>query len=235
MARSRGARRAPAAPARARSARRSGAVVASPTARSRASYRQRTPKKMVRLALVGALSDRAVGVKRPRRRRLGLDDARRPRTRSPRSTASGSAPPASATPRVLLVLDRTDEVAWKSFRNLGDRVQIVLPEELNAYDVLVNDWLVFTKATLDTTVARLGDADGRPTAADGAAADATTPSRRRPTTEERRVIDDPRDIILRPVVSEKSYASSTRTSTRSRSRPTPTRSRSSRRSRRSSA
>ena len=63
---------------------------------------------------------------------------------------------------MLLVLDRTDEIAWKSFRNLGDRVRIVLPEELNTYDVLVSDWLVFTKATLDTTVARLAvDAEGR--------------------------------------------------------------------------
>ncbi len=43
---------------------------------------------------------------------------------------------------------------WKSFRNLGVRVQITLPEELNAYDVLVNDWLVFSHATLDAAVAR---------------------------------------------------------------------------------
>ena len=64
-------------------------------------------------------------------------------------------PPGQRDPRVLLVLDRTDEIAWKSFRNLGDRVRIILPEELNTYDVLVSDWLVFTKATLDTTVARL--------------------------------------------------------------------------------
>ena len=62
----------------------------------------------------------------------------------------------SATPRVLLVLDRTDEAAWKSFRNLGERVQIVLPDELNAYDVLVNDWLVFSKATLDAFLNRGG-------------------------------------------------------------------------------
>ena len=60
-------------------------------------------------------------------------------------------------PRVLLVLDRTDDVAWKSFRNLGDRVQIILPEELNAYDVLVNDWLVFSSATLEAVVSRLTD------------------------------------------------------------------------------
>ena len=57
-------------------------------------------------------------------------------------------------PRVLLVLDRTEDAAWKSFRNLGKYVQIVLPEELNAYDVLVNDYVVFSKATL-------GDAIGR--------------------------------------------------------------------------
>ena len=60
--------------------------------------------------------------------------------------------------RVLLVLDRTEENVWKSFRNLGERVQIVLPEELNTYDVLVNDWLVFTKATLESVIARFGGA-----------------------------------------------------------------------------
>ena len=57
---------------------------------------------------------------------------------------------------MLLVLDRAEHAVWKSFRNLGERVQIVLPDELNAYDVLVNDWIVFSKATLDATVARLG-------------------------------------------------------------------------------
>jgi ribosomal protein L4 len=57
-------------------------------------------------------------------------------------------------PRVLLVLDRTEDAAWKSFRNLGQYVQIVLPEELNAYDVLVNDYVVFSKATLDAAIER---------------------------------------------------------------------------------
>jgi large subunit ribosomal protein L4 len=60
---------------------------------------------------------------------------------------------------VLLVLERTEEATWKSFRNLGKRVQIVLPEELNAYDVLVNDWLVFSSASLESTVARLSEGD----------------------------------------------------------------------------
>jgi large subunit ribosomal protein L4 len=52
------------------------------------------------------------------------------------------------------VLDRTEHAVWKSFRNLGERVQIVLPDELNAYDVLVNDYVVFSKATFDAAVAR---------------------------------------------------------------------------------
>ena len=55
---------------------------------------------------------------------------------------------------------------WKSFRNLGDRVRLVLPRELNTYDVLVSDWLVFSKATLDAAVAHFG----------GTSAEATTES-----------------------------------------------------------
>ena len=118
-------------------------------------YRQRTPKKMVRLALRSALSDRAAdgkvlvvddwGIDAPSTRRgvevletLGL-------------RAKGERPA-----RLLLVLDRTEEATWKSFRNLGERVQIVLPEELSAYDVLVNDWLVVSSATLESVVARFG-------------------------------------------------------------------------------
>ena len=55
-----------------------------------------------------------------------------------------------------------DEAAvWKSFRNLGERVQLVIPDELNTYDVLVNDWLVFSTATLEAAVARFGDRQER--------------------------------------------------------------------------
>ena len=75
-------------------------------------------------------------------------------------------------PRVLIVLFRTEQDVWKSLRNLGERVQIVLPEELNTYDVLLNDWLVFSKASLEATVARLRRRRRR-------ARRATTPSRRR--------------------------------------------------------
>jgi large subunit ribosomal protein L4 len=52
---------------------------------------------------------------------------------------------------VLLVLDRTEVATWKSFRNLGARVNIVLPSELSAYDVLVSDWVVFSQPTLEAT------------------------------------------------------------------------------------
>jgi large subunit ribosomal protein L4 len=59
-----------------------------------------------------------------------------------------------------VVLFRTEEAVWKSLRNLGDRVHIVLPEELNTYDVLVSDWIVFSKASLDSVVARLSGESG---------------------------------------------------------------------------
>ena len=49
--------------------------------------------------------------------------------------------------RVLIVAERTDVNTWRSFANLG-RVHVVSPGELNAYDVLVSDWVIFTKRTL---------------------------------------------------------------------------------------
>jgi large subunit ribosomal protein L4 len=133
---------------------RGGGVAHGPKPRS---YKQRTPKKMVRLALIGALSDRASESKLLVVDEWGWDA---PKTKSALAalTSLGIYTAGQRPPRVLLVLDRTDETAWKSFRNLGDRVAIILPEELNTYDVLVSDWLVFTKATLDTTVARLAAA-----------------------------------------------------------------------------
>ena len=54
--------------------------------------------------------------------------------------------------RVLVVVNQNDSNTWKSFANL-DRVHVISPGELNAYDVLVSDWVVFTKSTLpDTTL-----------------------------------------------------------------------------------
>jgi large subunit ribosomal protein L4 len=58
--------------------------------------------------------------------------------------------------RVLVVLGRDDEIAWKSFRNLGVRVGLVSVEEINTYDVLVADRVIFTSATLGALSTRGG-------------------------------------------------------------------------------
>jgi large subunit ribosomal protein L4 len=122
-------------------------------------YRQRTPKKMIRLALRSALSDRAAEGKV-----LVLDDwgITEPRTKAALEllAAVGLRTVGERDERVLLVLQRDEEAVWKSFRNLGERVQLVIPDELNTYDVLVNDWLVFSKPTLEAAVARFGPKPG---------------------------------------------------------------------------
>ncbi len=117
-------------------------------------YRQRTPKKMVTLALRSALSDRAAEQKIVVVDEWGISE---PRTKDAKKVlaALGLRDAGGRDDRVLLVVFRSEEAVWKSFRNLGRRVQIILPEELNAYDVLVNDWIVFSRATLDATTARL--------------------------------------------------------------------------------
>jgi large subunit ribosomal protein L4 len=118
-------------------------------------YSQRTPKKMIRLALRSALSDRARegnvvvvddwGIDEPKTKRaLEVLGALGLRTKGEREE------------RLLVVLFRTEDVVWKSLRNLGRRVQIMLPEEINTYDVLVNDRIVFSQASLEATIARLG-------------------------------------------------------------------------------
>jgi large subunit ribosomal protein L4 len=117
-------------------------------------YSQRTPKKMVKLALRSALSDRALDNKVIVVDNWGIDA---PSTKEGVKLLEslGLRTKGERAPRVMVVLDRTEDAVWKSLRNLGDRVQIVLPEEMNTYDVLVNDWLVFSAASLDTVVARI--------------------------------------------------------------------------------
>lgn len=135
---------------------RGGGVAHGPKPRS---YKQRTPKKMVRLALLSALSDRAAGDNV-----MVIDgwQFETPRTKDAIAAlgALGLRPNDARAPRVLLVMDRSDDGAWRSFRNLGERVQIILPDEMNAYDVLVNDWIVFSSATLEAVVSRLTDGAG---------------------------------------------------------------------------
>ena len=104
---------------------------------------------MVRLALRSALSDRAADGRVKVIDDWGIDE---PKTKRGVEVLEGLGLRVAgrARARVLLVLDRAEHAVWKSFRNLGARVQIVLPDELNAYDILVNDWIVFSKATLDS-------------------------------------------------------------------------------------
>ena len=131
---------------------RGGGVAHGPKPRS---YRQRTPKKMIRLALYSALSDRAVDGKL-----LVVDDwsLDEPRTKGALAVlgALGLRTRGERDDRVLIVIDNTEETVWKSFRNLGDRVRLVLPRELNAYDVLVSDWLVFSRESLEKAVTHFG-------------------------------------------------------------------------------
>jgi large subunit ribosomal protein L4 len=117
-------------------------------------YSQRTPKKMVRLALRSALSDRAADNKVIVVDGWGIEE---PKTRDAVKLLEGLGlrTKGERAPRVLLVLFRTEDAVWKSLRNLGERVQIVLPEEINTYDILVNDYVVFSQASLETVVARL--------------------------------------------------------------------------------
>ncbi len=103
-------------------------------------YRQRTPKKMVQLALRSALSDRASEGK------VVVVDSwsfSEPKTREAREALDAL----GVSGKVLIVVGRDDEAAAKSFRNLPT-VHLMLPSELNAYDVLCSDWVIFTKETL---------------------------------------------------------------------------------------
>jgi large subunit ribosomal protein L4 len=127
---------------------RGGGVAHGPQPRS---YRQRTPKKMVWLALRSALSDRAA-----ESMVTVVDDWSFAAPKTKDAVAALKAVGVADGERVLLVLARDDEVAWKSFRNLGVRVGMVAVEELNTYDVLVSDRVIFTSATLQAFSARGG-------------------------------------------------------------------------------
>ncbi|MCB0911611.1 MAG: 50S ribosomal protein L4 [Propionibacteriaceae bacterium] len=109
------------------------------------SYAQRTPKKMIAAALRGALSDRA----------------RDGRVHVVESIVTGETPSTKAalkalaevgSSKLLVVLDRDEDVAWLSLRNVPS-VHALAVDQLNAYDVLVSDDVVFTTAALAAFVA----------------------------------------------------------------------------------
>jgi large subunit ribosomal protein L4 len=133
-----------------------GGTVHGPVPRS---YEQRTPKKMKAAALRGALSDRAahgrVHVV------TGFTDEETPRTRDALAvleTVIGIGPDQA---HVLVVAAADDELTWKSLRNVRG-VHLLAAGQLNTYDVLVSDHVVFTEAALDQFVTRSGSTAAEP-------------------------------------------------------------------------
>lgn len=114
------------------------------------SYAQRTPKKMKAAALKGALSDRAGGG----------------RVHVVSSLVTGETPKTKAALEalrkitqarsVLVVVDETDELTWLSLRNAPE-VHLLDAGQLNTYDVLCYDDVVFTREAYDQVVARLAN------------------------------------------------------------------------------
>ena len=120
-----------------------GGVVHGPTPRD---YSQRTPKKMIAAALRGALSDRA------RNGRIHvvaeLVEGTKPSVKNALATLRG----VSERKNLLVVIERANDVAALSVRNL-EEVHVLYADQLNTYDVLVSDDVVFTKAAYEAFVA----------------------------------------------------------------------------------
>ena len=111
-------------------------------------YSQRTPKKMKAAALRGALSDRARGGRVHVVTSLVTGDT--PKTKA----ALQALRKVTTAKNVLVVVDENDELTWLSLRNVPE-VHLLDAGQLNTYDVLVNDDVVFTKEAYDAVVARL--------------------------------------------------------------------------------
>ena len=103
-------------------------------------YDQRTPKKMINLALRSALSDRAAEGKIVVVDEWGFDA---PKTKAAKAALASL----GIEGKALVVVDRDDINTIKSFLNLRE-VQLIERAELNAYDILCNEYIVFSKATL---------------------------------------------------------------------------------------
>jgi large subunit ribosomal protein L4 len=120
-----------------------GGIVHGPQPRD---YSQRTPKKMKAAALRGALSDRARAGRVHVVSSLAVGET--PSTK----TALASLTALTSGRSALVVLERSDAVAWKSLRNAAD-VHVIAVDQLNTYDILVNDDIVFTQGALEAFVA----------------------------------------------------------------------------------
>ena len=122
-----------------------GGVVHGPQPRS---YVQRTPKKMKAAALRGALSDR---LSHGRVQVVsGFVDGDVPRTKDAVAVLASAVAPGA---KVLVVAHRDDEATWKSLRNVPS-VHVLTEDQLNTYDVLASDHVVFTEQALTAFVSR---------------------------------------------------------------------------------
>jgi large subunit ribosomal protein L4 len=126
-----------------------GGVVHGPQPRS---YAQRTPKKMKAAALRGALSDR---LSHGRVQVVSaFVDGDVPRTKDALSVLASAVAPGT---KVLVVAHRDDELTWKSLRNVAG-VHVLTEDQLNTYDVLASDHVVFTEQALTAFVDRASGA-----------------------------------------------------------------------------
>jgi large subunit ribosomal protein L4 len=123
-----------------------GGVVHGPVPRS---YVQRTPKKMKAAALRGALSDR---LSHGRVQVVsGFVDGDAPKTKDAVAVLTQAV--GGLGRPVLVIMHRDDELTWKSLRNVP-RVHVLTEDQLNTYDVLASDHVVFTEQALTAFVSR---------------------------------------------------------------------------------
>src|SRR6195952_5770109 len=120
-----------------------GGVVHGPKPRS---YDQRTPKKMKAAALRGALSDRA------RYGRIHVASALLAGDAPSAKAASAALASISTAKNILVVIERNDELSWKSLRNV-DGIHLLEPGQPNTYGVLISDEVISTPDALETFVA----------------------------------------------------------------------------------
>jgi len=109
-------------------------------------YDQRTPKKMIKAATLQALTDRV------RNNRLHVVESLSLGEKPSTKAAQAYLAKFTKQKNVLIVLDRTDEVSYLSLRNLNN-VHVIPVDQLNAYDILNSDDLVFTKAAIEEFIA----------------------------------------------------------------------------------
>jgi large subunit ribosomal protein L4 len=119
-----------------------GGIVHGPTPRN---YSQRTPKKMIAAALLGSLSDRARGGRVHVVESLFAGET--PSTKAALALLTNVA----ISKHVLIVLERDDDASYLSVRNIPT-VHVLSYDQLNAYDVLVSDDIVFTRGAFDAFV-----------------------------------------------------------------------------------